>query len=89
MSSVFKKVNGTWFEISLNELYKTRQDNNLTTDQLVEKYKSRITDGSLNRVRVLEEWEVKAQEVIEVLGDIEDDINNVLRQLNIEKTKPF
>ena len=81
MSSVFKKVNGTWFEISLNELYKTRQDNNLTTDQLVEKYKSRITDGSLNRVRVLEEWEVKAQEVIEVLGDIEDDINNILTQL--------
>ena len=81
MSSVFKKVNGTWFEISLNELYKTRQDNNLTTDQLVEKYKSRITDGTLNRVRVLEEWEVKAQEVIEVLGDIEDDINDILKQL--------
>lgn len=81
MSSVFKKVNGTWFEISLNELYKTRQDNNLTTDQLVEKYKARITDGTLNRVRVLEEWEVKAQEVIEVLGDIEDDINDILKQL--------
>ena len=80
-NSVFKKVNGTWFEISLNELYKTRQDNNLTTDQLVEKYKARITDGSLNRVRVLEEWEVKAQEVIEVLGDIENDINDILTQL--------
>ena len=80
-NSVIKKVNGTWFEISLNELYKTRQDNNLTTDQLVEKYKARITDGSLNRVRVLEEWEVKAQEVIEVLGDIENDINDILRQL--------
>lgn len=81
MSSVFKKVNGTWFEISLNELYKTRQDNNLTTDQLVEKYKARITDGTLNRVRVLEEWEVKAQEVVEVLGDIENDINDILKQL--------
>ena len=80
-NSVIKKVNGTWFEISLNELYKTRQDNNLTTDQLVEKYKARITDGTLNRVRVLEEWEVKAQEVIEVLGDIENDINDILRQL--------
>ena len=80
-NSVIKKVNGTWFEISLNELYKTRQDNNLTTDQLVEKYKARITNGTLNRVRVLEEWEVKAQEVIEVLGDIEDDINNILTQL--------
>ena len=80
-NSVIKKVNGTWFEISLNELYKTRQDNNLTTDQLVEKYKARITDGSLNRVRVLEEWEVKAQEVIEVLGDIENDINDILTQL--------
>ena len=80
-NSVIKKVNGTWFEISLNELYKTRQDNNLTTDQLVEKYKARITDGSLNRVRVLEEWEVKAQEVIEVLGDIENDINDILKQL--------
>lgn len=81
MSSVFKKVNGTWFEISLNELYKTRQDNNLTTDQLVEKYKARITDGTLNRVRVLDEWEVKAQEVVEVLGDIENDINDILKQL--------
>ena len=80
-NSVIKKVNGTWFEISLNELYKTRQDNNLTTDQLVEKYKARITDGTLNRVRVLEEWEVKAQEVIEVLGDIENDINDILKQL--------
>ena len=81
MSSIIKKVNGTWFEISLNELYKTRQDNNLTTDQLVEKYKARITNGTLNRVRVLEEWEVKAQEVIEVLGDIENDINDILKQL--------
>ena len=81
MSSIFKKVNDRYFEISLNELYKTRQDNSLTTDQLVEKYKARILDGTLNRVRELEEWEVKAQEVIEILGEIENDINNILKQL--------
>jgi len=81
MSSIFKKVNDRYFEISLNELYKTRQDNSLTTDQLVEKYKARILDGTLNRVREIEEWEVKAQEVIETLGEIENDINNILKQL--------
>ena len=84
MTSIIREVQGKHYEISLNELYKTRQDNNLTTDQLVSKYASRIVDGTLNRVRELEEWEVKALEVNEmfkpILDDI-DDINNILKQL--------
>lgn len=85
MSSIIRKVNDKYFEISLNELYKTRQDNNLTTDQLVEKYKGRILDGTLNRVRELEEWEVKAFEVQETLKSITEDIEDINELLKVFK----
>ena len=77
MATIIKEVQGKYYEIELNHLYKTRQDNNLTTDLLVSKYANRITDGTLNGVRELETWEVKAQEVIQILRDANQTIKDI------------
>ncbi|MGI9549512.1 MAG: hypothetical protein ACR2M7_06040 [Bdellovibrionales bacterium] len=77
MSTVIKLVKGEYYEIELNQLYKTRQDNNLSTDLLVSKYTNRIVDGTLNGVRKLEGWEQKAQEVIDILKQVNKDIADI------------
>ena len=43
------KVNlkGKEYEVNLNNLYKERVDNNLTTSELIEKYQDRIINNSL------------------------------------------
>ena len=81
---VVKKVNEKFFEINLNNLYKTRQDNNLTVDQLVSKYTVRILDGTLNGTRELEGWEVsfaKALTVAQEINEQIDEINDTLRKV--------
>ena len=43
------KVNlkGKEYEVNLNNLYKERVDNNLSTSELIEKYQDRIINNSL------------------------------------------
>ena len=77
MSTIIREVQGKYYEIRLSDLYKTRQDNNLSTELLVSKYATRITDGTLNGVRELETWEVKAQEVIQILRDANQTIKDI------------
>ena len=84
MSTIVRKVSDKYFEINLNNLYKTRQDNNLTVDQLVSKYTGRILDGTLNGTRELEGWEVsfaKALTVAQEINEQIDEINDTLRQI--------
>ena len=40
-------LNGKEYEVNLNNLYKTREDNNLSTSELIEKYQDRIINNSL------------------------------------------
>ena len=77
MATIIREVQGKFYEIRLSDLYKTRQDNNLSTELLVSKYANRITDGTLNGVRELETWEVKAQEVIQILRDANQTIKDI------------
>ena len=43
------KVNlkGKEYEVNLNNLYKTREDNNLSTSELIEKYQDRIINKTI------------------------------------------
>ena len=41
------ELEGKVFKVALNDLYKTRDDNNLSTPQLVAKYSDRIKNGTL------------------------------------------
>ncbi len=79
---IVRKVKGDYYEIETNNLYKTRQDNNLSTDLLVSKYTGRIVDGTLNGTRKLEGWEANFGETLSILDEISEqikDINDKLR----------
>ena len=42
-----RELQGQTYEIKLSSLYKTREDNSLTTNELVKKYESRIINKTI------------------------------------------
>lgn len=47
MSRVRVELDGKLYDVFLDKLYKERVDNNLSTQELIVKYKNRIIDGTL------------------------------------------
>ena len=47
MSRVRVELDGKLYDVFLDNLYKERVDNNLSTQELIVKYKNRIIDGTL------------------------------------------
>jgi len=74
--TVIKEVNGITLEIRLNDLYRTREDNSLTVDELVKKYEKRLLEGSIPSIE-RDAWELKAQNVIDTLNDIGHQIKSL------------
>ena len=72
---IIKAIKGDYRELDTNDLYKVRDDNKLTTEELVEKYTDRIVYGSIPS-RVLEFSEVVRRKD-EVLSGIEGDIKHL------------
>ena len=74
--TVIKEVNGVALEIRLNDLYRTREDNSLTVDELVKKYEKRLLEGSIPSIE-RDRWELKAQECIDTLNQIGHQIKSL------------
>ena len=55
---IVKEINGEFYQIESNYLYKTRDDNKLSQDELVHKYEDRIVDGTLNGVTKLKSFDI-------------------------------
>lgn len=84
MSKVIKAVGGKYREIELNNLYKNREDNKLTTEELIDKYEDRIVDGTIPS-RKIEHWEIKVQEISHILEQINKDIEHINKKLRDEQ----
>ncbi len=73
MATIIKAIKGDYRELDTNNLYKVRDDNKLTTEELIDKYEDRIVQGSIpSRVLEIREVEERRDEVLSgIFADLE------------------